>query len=136
MKFLDNIVILKHIDEVEELSNVFSNSSLWDSFLDTLEDTTRNKLFNLSDVLQSNEEEDIYNETISKEQLLYELIAEYYLRNGLTDDDTFLYTLDDSIIEEEDSEGNGIIRLTDANKYDKADIHGTGTEEEDNDKEN
>ena len=134
MESLENIVILKHIDEVKELSNAFSNTSLWDLFLETLENTERDKLFNLSDVLQSNEEENIYEETISREQLVYELIAEYYLRNGLTDDNTFLYSLDDSIITEEDSEGNGIIGLVDTNKYDKADLYGTESEDDDNDK--
>lgn len=136
MESMKDVFIFKHINEIEELSNVFSNTTIWDSFLSSLDDTTRNKLFNLTDIIQSNNEDTLHEETVSKNQILYELIAEYYLRNGIIEEDgTISYNTDmgESIIEDIDPEGNGIIGLVDAYKYDKADIHGTRTEVEDND---
>ena len=126
MKSVNNLTILKHIDEVSDLSAVFLNNTLWDNFLSSLEDEERKKLFNISTVIQTNTDTNIYEETITKEQLLYELVAQYYLENGLSNGEDFLYTLDDDIISDEDvdSEGTNIIRLVDVNNKEKANIYG------------
>lgn len=126
MKSINNLTILRHIKEVEDLTTVFLNKSSWDLFLDGLTDEDRDKLFNLTTVLQSNESSNIYEDIISKEELVYELVAQYYLRNGLTDGNEFIYTLDDCIIDDNDIDGEGtnIIRLMDTNKEDKANIYG------------
>ena len=127
----DNLVILKHIDEIDDLTNAFLQESSWDIFLSSLSKEDRDKLFELTNIVLSDNEPNIYNELVSKEQLVYELIAEYYMRNGLGNGNPFEYTLDDSVLDysKVDSEGNVLIGVFDDEDTNKINKYNTNKEE-------
>lgn len=126
-----HLVIQRHIDPIEGLTDLFMNSD-YDSYIDSLSsEELDNIMGGISNI--TNTETDIYNETINHRQLIYEIVRDYYMNGDLgISDDAFIYEYDDSIISEtdKDPEQNYVIRLSDASYEDKANLYGVFVREE------
>lgn len=120
-----HLVIYRHVDPIECLTDLLMDSD-YDKYINSLSEDEINNIIGGIDSI-SNSEIDIYNETITDRQLIYEIVRDYYMNGDLhISEDAFIYEYDDSIISEEDkdSQDNYVIRLSDASYADKANLHG------------
>lgn len=123
-----HLEIYRHIDPIESLTDLFMDSD-YDKYINSLSNTEIKEILGGIDSI-TDTEQDIYYETITHRQLVYEVVKDYYMNidlNLLSDE--FIYGYDESIISDtdKDEDNNYIIRLADASYEDKADLYNTNS---------
>ena len=121
-----SICVTQHIPSDEELSKYFDNDkdNIWDMI-------TKNNVFDIESLLGeyidelSNNEPSVYKEAVDIKSIMFELIREQYMMNPRVDtSEPFIYDyqdVDQTAIEDYDSENNAILVTSDANRQDNLD---------------
>ena len=126
-----HLIVYRHVDPIECLTDLFIDSD-YDKYINSLTNKEIESIIGGTKYL-SNTEEDIYYETITERQLIYEIVRDYYMNGELhICDDAFVYEYNDIIISEDDKDpvDDYIIRLSDASYDDKANLYGAYSREE------
>ena len=120
-----HLEIFRHVDPIECLTNLFIDSD-YDKYIDTLSNDEIKSIFGDSIEEITDTEQDIFYETVTHKQLIYEVVKDYYMNVDLDIlYNEFIYEYDDCVISEEDKDpkDNYVIRLTDASYEDKVDFY-------------
>ena len=107
IKSLNNLTIVKHIEDEEILSNIFDiEKDQITEIMDSLSESDLNKLYKGENI--ENIEDDIYENQLSMKTVMYKIISDYYMRPYINTGSDMLFDLDTTDLDVDD-EGNVII---------------------------
>lgn len=115
IKTVHNLTIIKYIKDDELLSEIFKqNKDLITHIMDSINSNDLSNLYGKEAIVD--EEIDIVHGQVPMKSIMYKLIKDYWMRPYINNGDNFLYDFDDEEFLENDSDGNTIIRVLDANE--------------------
>ena len=123
---LKYVCITKFLPDIDELTQVFQESTaLWDHIMSQLTDEEIEQILSFSGTTISDTEEDIYANSVHVRSIMLELIREKFIMAANVDTTkpfAYGYTdVDDTAIEDFDSENNALLMAGDANRTDNID---------------
>jgi hypothetical protein len=120
IKSINNLCIMKYIQNVDDLLDPIINTENWTAFVDGLDIDTVNLLFMNNNNI-NNIDENFKTSILNKKSIIYEIIKDNYIQYNPTYALPFTYDYDNIVLSEDDKDIDDayIIRLLDANNYDK-----------------
>lgn len=129
---VSSIHVLDYIDPIQILADIVITDEVWKSFIDSMTEEEFNAV--IKDIPGISQEYNSRDEMVPDKAVVYEIVHNFYQVSGIVKDKygelSYHYTTEVLDNMDYDTEGNFIIRATDANIDDKADIYDTEGEEE------
>lgn len=123
---IETVCVTKYISDIDVITEAFGeNEALWDKVIAQLTSEEISTLLGIDGETLTNTETGIYTGAVNIRAIMYELIRDQFVTNPRVDiTGAFIYDyqdVDNSVIDEYDSNGNAILPVMDANAEDNLD---------------